>query len=99
MHHRYEVRSPVDGFVGRVAGVTFTGGAAECSDPASLAYFRRKGYEVRRIEPAPVAAAPPPRPYDTKRAWVDYAASQGFDRDAAELMTKARLVEVLSASR
>lgn len=40
------VNSPVSGFTGTRAGVRFVDGVAETDDPAALAYFRRKGYQI-----------------------------------------------------
>lgn len=41
------------------------------------------------------APAPsPPTSSDTKATWVDFAVSQGADRDEAEALTKADLVEL-----
>lgn len=54
-----KITSPVAGFKGRIAGVTFKDGAAETDDPGALAYFRRKGYKVggKQGEPSPQLAA------------------------------------------
>ena len=94
MTDRFAVRAPVDGFTGTVAGVLFTGGAAETSDPVAVAYFRRRGYRVSRVsapEPTPAPAARP-KPYDPKQRWVDYAVAQGAPRDVAESLTKRELI-------
>lgn len=48
-------------------------------------------------EVQPVAAAPAseqPTSRDAKAVWVDYAVSQGADRDEAEDLTKADLVDL-----
>lgn len=42
------IATPVKGFSGVVAGVTFTNGVAKSDDPVALAYFVRHGYQVRR---------------------------------------------------
>lgn len=36
----------------------------------------------------------PPKPYDSKAEWVDYAVSKGAQRDEAEELTKADLIEM-----
>ncbi|CAM3536379.1 hypothetical protein TSOC111612_01380 [Tsukamurella ocularis] len=40
------VKTPVKGFSGTVAGVTFDDGVGETKDARALAYFERHGYEV-----------------------------------------------------
>ncbi|MFB7899979.1 hypothetical protein ACFC1B_27055 [Streptomyces xiamenensis] len=52
----YEIKTPVEGFTGRVAGVDFTDGRATTAAPAALSYFTRRGYTVTPVE------APPPEP-------------------------------------
>ncbi|UOQ58102.1 hypothetical protein MUN78_04450 [Leucobacter allii] len=41
-----KVQTPVKGYTGKVAGVTFADGVGETEDPAALAYFERHGYEI-----------------------------------------------------
>lgn len=41
-----KIQTPVKGFTGTVAGVTFADGAGETEDSAALAYFARQGYEI-----------------------------------------------------
>lgn len=45
-------------------------------------------------EPETVAELPVPKHYDTKPEWVDFAVSNGLDRDEAEVLTKAELIEL-----
>jgi hypothetical protein len=50
------VTAPLKGFTGKVAGVQFTGGAAEVDTSAdhgraAYAYFDRHGYRLDRVEP------------------------------------------------
>lgn len=47
------------------------------------------GSDPPEPEPEP---AEPPAPGDPKAAWIDYAVSQGADRDVATAMTKADLM-------
>lgn len=49
------IHTPVKGFAGVVAGVSFADGAGESSDPSALAYFERQGYVVT-VEDAPKRA-------------------------------------------
>ena len=41
-----KITTPVKGFNGKVAGVTFVDGAGETEDAAALAYFERQGYTI-----------------------------------------------------
>lgn len=45
-------------------------------------------------QPEPEAEAEPPKHYAAKSDWVDYAVSQGADRDEAESSTKDELIEL-----
>lgn len=49
-----KVTTPVEGFTGTVAGVSFADGVGETDDANALNYFRRHGYGVG--SKAPVAA-------------------------------------------
>lgn len=40
------ITTPVKGFTGRVAGVSFVDGVGETASPGALAYFRRHGYGI-----------------------------------------------------
>lgn len=65
-----KIKTPVEGYNGKVAGVAFVDGAGETDDPNAIAYFRRHGYDVaegedakpkgRRRSPAKKAAAKAP---------------------------------------
>lgn len=56
------VRTPVEGFGGYVAGVTFVSGEAEVPDDhPALAYFRRQGYMIDEPEPE-LEPEPEPEP-------------------------------------
>lgn len=46
------VATPVEGFNGVVAGVTFVDGHGETDDENKLAYFRRRGYAVTTKKPS-----------------------------------------------
>lgn len=46
------VKTPVEGFNGTVAGVTFVDGVGETDDDNALAYFARHGYDVADDKPA-----------------------------------------------
>ena len=41
-----KIHTPVKGFTGKVAGVTFVDGAGETTDEAALTYFERHGYTI-----------------------------------------------------
>ena len=49
------IHTPVKGFSGVVAGVSFVAGVGESSDSSALAYFERQGYTVT-VEDAPKRA-------------------------------------------
>lgn len=58
------VWTPVKGYAGYVAGVTFANGEAEVPDDhPALAYFRRQGYMIDEPEPEP---EPEPKPKATR---------------------------------
>ena len=62
------VRTPVEGFGGYVAGVTFVSGEAEVPDDhPALAYFRRQGYMIDEPEPKP-EPEPEPEPEPKPKA-------------------------------
>lgn len=63
MGHTRRVTTPVAGFSGVVAGVAFADGAAETSNRAALAYFRRHGYGI-----APAESVKPARKLRSKPA-------------------------------
>ncbi len=47
------IQTPVKGFTGIVAGVSFANGVGTSDDPAALAYFERHGYDVMPHAPKP----------------------------------------------
>ncbi len=71
---------------------------------AELAALRGEGAVQAEAAPSGAAEAAPPEPepetssapkhYDAKGEWVDYAVSQGADRDEAESLTKQDLIEM-----
>lgn len=46
-----KVKTPVEGFNGTVAGVSFSDGVGETDDANALSYFRRHGYQVGNEKP------------------------------------------------
>lgn len=46
-----QIQTPVKGFNGIVAGVSFVDGVGETDDPAALAYFERQGYDITPHSP------------------------------------------------
>lgn len=60
----------------------------------------RQAEQARQTTTDEQTSDEPKRPAqaDPKDAWVDYAVTQGIDRDEAEAMTKADLVELLKES-
>lgn len=57
----------------------------------SVDAYRRRGWTVKD-EPETSEA---PATSDVKAEWVDYAVSQGIERDEAQSSTKAELIERL----
>ena len=49
-------KTPVEGFTGVVAGVTFKDGVGETDDAAAIAYFDRHGYKAGEKAAAKPAA-------------------------------------------
>lgn len=45
------IQTPVKGYTGKVAGVSFADGVGETDDPAALAYFERHGYDITPHSP------------------------------------------------
>ena len=45
-----KIETPVAGFTGVVAGVSFAAGVGETEDPAALAFFARRGYTIAAEE-------------------------------------------------
>lgn len=97
---RYEIKSPVAGFSGEVAGVAFTRGTATLDagrQGAALAYFARKGYTVEAAD-RPTEELEPAGPFDPNAhdvaavlAHLDAADETEFARVlAAETDGKAR---------
>lgn len=85
-----DIRTPVKGFTGEVAGVMFVDGAASTDNPGAIAYFRRHGYTVG-------AAVDEPRPVDqmTVPELKAHATEAGIDLDGAK--TKAEILAIVTA--
>jgi hypothetical protein len=95
MARKFKVFAPVRGYRGDVGSLLFRDGVAEADevrDAATLAYCRRKGYQVEPIGGGHGGSDGPPAKNASKAEWVDYAVSQGADRDAAEDATKDDLI-------
>lgn len=73
-----KITTPVKGFNGKVAGVTFVDGAGETEDAAALAYFERQGYTIEgAAAPAkPKSAAKGKAPAKAKTPAKDAAPAQ-----------------------
>lgn len=90
-----KIHTPVKGFTGTVAGVTFADGTGETNDEGAIAYFERHGYTIDDEPPA----FPEGDPTD---AWkVDqlkaYAAAHGIDLGAAS--KKDEIVAAIAAAK
>lgn len=58
------ITTPVEGFTGVVAGVSFANGEGETDNEVALAYFRRHGYGIEAVgkHAAPAEPEPPKEP-------------------------------------
>ncbi len=74
-----EIRTPVKGFTGKVAGVQFTDGVGETADEAALAYFERHGYDIVPEEQEPDPLYPEGDP--TEKWTVDQLKAYAADHD------------------
>jgi hypothetical protein len=66
-----KLKTPVEGFSGVVAGVTFVNGEGETDDPSVLPYFERHGYTVaaeKKAAPAADKKTPAPKASEKKAA-------------------------------
>lgn len=57
-----KITTPVEGFTGDVAGVTFANGVGETDDPIALGYFARRGYSIEGAEAEKVVDVPEGKP-------------------------------------
>ena len=93
-----EIRTPVEGFTGVSAGVSFTDGVGHTDDVAALAYFRGAGYEVVEDD-EPEVEIPEGDPSESWK--VDqlkaYAADKGID--LGDATKKADILAVLTAEQ
>lgn len=96
---RYRIETPNGDYSGDVAGVPFTGGVAEVTDPApgALGYFRAAGYSVTEQTaarpPAPSEQGPErPADSDRKAAWTAYAEHVGVEPAG---LTKDQLIDAV----
>ncbi|MDQ0894431.1 hypothetical protein [Agromyces ramosus] len=75
-----KINTPVKGFTGIVAGVSFANGTGETDDPIALAYFERRGYDIEVTE-AELAAA---EEAEAERIAAEQAAAEEAALAAAE---------------
>lgn len=92
-----EIRTPVKGFTGQVAGVQFTDGVGETVDEAALAYFTRHGYEITTPGAPEAPALPEGDPTDkwTVDQLKAYATAKEIDLKGAT--AKADILLAVSA--
>ena len=75
------VKTPVEGFTGKVVGVNFLDGVGESTDPLALAYFARQGYT---IEPGPSSDEGAPSKSWTKKEIVAFLTERGIEASEKE---------------
>lgn len=81
-----KIHTPVPGFTGVVAGVSFHKGTGETDDPAALGYFRRRGYTVDDL-----AATEP--------AFPDGVPAESWKVDQLKAYAKAKEIDLGSATK
>lgn len=86
-----KVQTPVEGYDGTIAGVTFKDGTAETDDPTAVAYFRRHGYTLDGEAPTTPDPVEPPDVREPVRVGTPLedaaatATAQGTDDEITEL--------------
>lgn len=80
-----KVQTPVKGYTGKVAGVSFADGVGETEDPAALAYFGRHGYTID--------AGDEGKELTPKQKLQAEAKSLGLSEDGTADELKARIAE------
>jgi len=91
------ITSPVNGFNGRVVGVTFTDGDGETELPGAIAYFKRHSYTVEgeASATAPISEGDPSDKW-TKAELKAYATEH--DIDLGDATKNADILELLTAA-
>lgn len=92
------VNTPVEGFNGKVVGVTFVNGTADVDDEAQLAYFERQGYQVIYAPAAAEVEIPEGDPADgwTVPQLKAFAESKSIDLGKAK--TKPEILAALAVA-
>ncbi|GGD33119.1 hypothetical protein GCM10010915_11880 [Microbacterium faecale] len=88
-----KITTPVKGFTGKVAGVSFVDGKGETTDKAALAYFRRHGYGVDAAEKA--VEIPEGEPTADWTAAQLKAYAEKHEVDLGQAKTKPEIVEAI----
>ncbi|WP_043322363.1 hypothetical protein [Mycetocola saprophilus] len=83
-----KITTPVTGFTGEVAGVRFTDGEGETTNPAAIAYFHRQGYKVILTAAETKAAAKAAEEAEQARVAAEAAGKPGV----VDAVTKDELV-------
>lgn len=84
------IQTPVKGYTGKVAGVSFADGVGETEDPAALAYFERHGYDITTHGPPNQDEGKEPSPKEKLQA---EAKALGLDDSGKVDELKARIAE------
>jgi len=91
-----KIHTPVKGFTGVVAGVTFADGVGETDDRAALAYFERHGYTV---DAEPKAPFPDGAPSEAWKSAELKAFAKAHDVDLGSASNKADIVAAITAAQ
>lgn len=88
-----KITTPVKGFTGKVAGVSFVDGEGETDDAGALAYFRRHGYGVDAAEKA--VEIPDGKPSTDWKADQLKEYAEKHEVDLGQAKTKPEIVEAI----
>lgn len=87
------IRTPVEGYSGKVAGVDFVNGVGQTTDPNAANYFRRHGYQVGD---AVAPSGPKPVEKMTAKELKEHAAANNIDLAGAT--KKEEILAVVQAA-
>ena len=90
------VTTPVEGFNGKVIGVSFADGKAEVEDEGQLSYFARHGYTIGEAEVVEEAAEKPFSQLN-KAELIALAEAEGID--LSEAKTNDEIRATITAAR
>lgn len=88
-----KITTPVKGYTGKVAGVSFVDGEGETTEASAIAYFGRHGYEIEQTEkPVDIPEGKPSTEWKADQLKA-YASEHSIDLGAAK--SKPEIVEAI----